>query len=220
MKLSLTEEKYLKAIYKTLEKEGGNASTNSIAEIVNTSPASVSDMIKKLTDKGLLVYEKYNGVHFSKKGRAISTELIRKHRLWETFLTKNLDFHWDQVHQIADQLDHVHSEELINRLDALLSYPKFDPHGEPIPNKNGSITIRHQTSINNLKINENGEFICVTGGDDKLFKHLTKLNLSLGSQITVLDKIEYDHSMNILINGNKKILLPASITKRLLVKKN
>src|SRR5688572_3663166 len=135
---SHTEENYLKAIFKLLEKEKGEVSTNAIAEKVNTKAASVTDMLKKLADKKLINYKKYQGVTLTAKGEKIAINIIRKHRLWEVFLVEKLKYKWDEIHDIAEQLEHIQSDSLIDRIDSFLNYPKFDPHGDPIPDLNGN----------------------------------------------------------------------------------
>ena len=148
--ISHTEENYLKAIFKIAERENKTASTNSIAAILNTSAASVSDMLKRLSDKKLINYKKYKGVTLTTEGNIVATHLVRKHRLWEVFLVNKLKFSWEQVHDIAEQLEHIQSLELINRLDNFLNNPKFDPHGDPIPNAEGKFTLRNQHPLNDL----------------------------------------------------------------------
>ena len=136
---TLTEENYLKAIYRIFESTGETVSTNAIAENLQINAASVTDMFKKLGQQKLVVYEKSKGVKPTDKGKKIALHIIRKHRLWETFMVEKLKLSWDEVHEIAEQLEHVHSDLLIERLDQLLNYPKFDPHGDPIPDKNGKL---------------------------------------------------------------------------------
>ena len=132
MEISHTEENYLKAIFKISERDGKPASTNAISSEMNTSAASVTDMIKRLSDKTLIHYERYRGVTLTKRGEQIATHLIRKHRLWEVFLVDKLHFSWDEVHEIAEQLEHIKSQRLVERLDEYLAFPKFDPHGDPL----------------------------------------------------------------------------------------
>ena len=144
---SFTEENYLKAIFKNSQKEGGEVSTNSIAEELNTKAASVTDMLRKLSDKGLVNYEKYKGVTLTKAGRSIAVSTIRKHRLWEVFLCDKLNFNWDEVHEVAEQLEHINSDLLIDRLDDFLDNPKADPHGDAIPNKQGVFPAEEQLCV-------------------------------------------------------------------------
>ena len=133
--ITSAEENYLKAILSLSLNEGGKVSTNAISRVIGTSAASVSDMIKKLQEKKLIKYKKYQGLELSAKGKKKAINILRKHRLWETFLVNNLKFNWGEVHDIAEQLEHIKSSQLIDRLDSYLSFPKFDPHGEPIPSK-------------------------------------------------------------------------------------
>ena len=144
---SNTIENYLKAIYKISEKEQKTVSTSAISNEMNTTSASVTDMLKRLSYKELINYKKYRGVTLTKEGNRIATNLIRKHRLWEVFLLKHLNFRWHEVHDIAEELEHIDSDDLIERLDGFLGHPKFDPHGDPIPNKDGKITLRSQIPL-------------------------------------------------------------------------
>lgn len=156
------EENYLKAIYKITQNTADQTvNTKAIADELGTTSASVTDMIKKLTDKSLLSYEKYYGVSLTKEGQKMAIKLLRKHRLWEVFLHDKLGFNWDEVHDVAEQLEHIQSLLLIERLDAFLDYPKFDPHGDPIPNENGNFTYRNQVSLSSIK--ESGKQLIMLG---------------------------------------------------------
>jgi len=150
-RISEAEENYLKAIFKISEKEDRPVSTSAIAAEMNTSAASVTDMIKKLSEKALVLHEKYRGVVLTDAGSGIAKKLIRKHRLWEVFLVNKLDFSWDEVHAIAEQLEHIHSDRLIERLDDFLGFPRFDPHGDPIPDAEGNMVLRKQVLLSELK---------------------------------------------------------------------
>ena len=218
--LSHTEENYLKAIYKLQEREGGNVSTNSLAEFVQTTPASVTDMIKRLSGKNLVIYEKYNGVRLGEKGIKVATLQIRKHRLWETFLVQKLNFNWDQIHAIANQLEHTHSEELTNRLDEFLGHPKFDPHGDPIPDKNGKITLRNHIPLSRLGMHETGSLQYVKDANDKLLKHLSNAGIRIGSSIKIVDRVQYDNSVITLLDEEHKVNLSAAVSSQLFVKKS
>ena len=157
---TFVEENYLKAIL-SLSLQGEElVSTNSIAAEINTSAASVSDMLKKLQEKKLIIYKKYNGVSLNKKGKSIAVSILRNHRLWETFLVRKLDFNWDEVHDVAEQLEHIKSEELIDKLDSFLNYPKFDPHGEVIPTKEGAIPQTDRVLLSEIEENTNGIVSC------------------------------------------------------------
>jgi DtxR family Mn-dependent transcriptional regulator len=218
--VTATEENYLKAIYNIQEKDGGMASTNGIAKLVNTAPASVTDMLNRLSGKGLLIYEKYKGVQLSAEGKKIATELIRKHRIWKTFLVDKLHFNWDQVQKIANQLEHVQSEPLINKLDAFLDFPKFDPHGEPIPSNEGKITIRKQIKLADLKIDESGTLIGVKQNDEDFLSYLNHLQIKLGTKFKVLEYIEYENSFLLLVDMTKKLTLSSGVCCNLILRKN
>jgi DtxR family Mn-dependent transcriptional regulator len=217
--LTYTEENYLKAIFKIAEKEKKSVSTNAIAKQLSTSPASVTDMIKKLSDKSFIYYEKYQGVTLTPSGNKIATNLIRKHRLWEVFLCNKLRFAWHQVHEIAEELEHIASEELISRLDAFLDYPKFDPHGDPIPNAEGRFTLRSQIFLSDMSPTQTGIVLGVKESETEFLKHLTKINIKLGSEINILSKTDYDKSMRILIDKKHEELVSDAISHSILMKR-
>jgi len=216
--LSIAEENYLKAIFKISERSQKTASTSSIAKRLDTSAASVTDMLKKLSDKSLINYEKYKGVTLTTEGLRLATDLIRKHRLWEVFLVKKLRFSWDQVHDIAEQLEHIKSKELIQRLDAFLDYPKFDPHGDPIPNAEGKFTIRSQSALSDLHVGQKGSLVGVKEHKNEFLKYLNKLNVKLGTSIKVLDYVPFDKSMQIEIDGKEVTTVSDTVANYLLVK--
>lgn len=219
MSLSTAEENYLKAIFKISERSEKSASTNSIARRLKTSAASVTDMLKKLADKKLINYEKYKGVTLTATGSREATQLIRKHRLWEVFLVKKLRFGWDQVHEIAEELEHIQSSELIMRLDAFLDYPKFDPHGDPIPNADGKFTIRSQTSLSDMHQGQEGMLVGVKDHDTEFLKYLNSLNIKLGTTISVQKSIPYDRSMRVTIDEKEQILITEAVAQNLLLRK-
>ena len=216
--LSLTEENYLKAIFSLSNYNDERVSTNAISEEMGTSAASVSDMLKKLLDKGYVKYEKYKGVRLSSKGVKKATNVLRKHRLWETFLVEKLEFNWSEVHDIAEELEHIKSNKLINRLEKFLGYPKFDPHGDPIPSENGKFPNTNTISLDKVNIGTNGNVMGVSI-DDKLFlDYLTKLNIQIGSRVHVLNKNDFDQSLTIKIN-NKTYQISHDVSKNILIKK-
>jgi DtxR family Mn-dependent transcriptional regulator len=199
---SLAEENYLKAIYH-LENEGnGGISTNSIAIKMNTQPSSVTDMVQKLAGKNVLSYKKYKGTFLTDNGKIIASNVIRKHRLWEVFLVKKLNFHWDEVHEIAEQLEHIKSEELISRLDAFLGYPDFDPHGDPIPDKDGIIKPTEKKLLSKLQKDEGGICVGVKESSPEFLQYLDKKKVEIGCEITVLGKEYFDGSMMIQVGYN------------------
>ena len=220
MTLSSTEENYLKAIFKIAEKEKKSVSTNSLARQLGTTPASVTDMIKRLAGKDMINYEKYKGVTLSGQGNKFAINLIRKHRLWELFLVNKLRFAWHQVHDIAEELEHVISEELISRLDAFMDYPKFDPHGDPIPNPDGKFTLRNQVSLSEMYPNQYGVLLSVKDQHTDFLKFLTKINIKLGSEIRILEMYDYDRSFKIIIDAKHEATISKQISQNLLMKKN
>jgi len=215
--LSYTEENYLKAIFSLSKKSDGAVSTNHIADKLATKPSSVTDMIKKLAEKKLVDYKKYQGVTLTKEGRKTAVSIIRNHRLWEVFLVEKLDFKWDEVHEFAEQLEHIKSDQLIERLDAFLNFPTHDPHGDPIPDKDGNIELRISEPLSILKNSSECILVGVSDSSSEFLKFLDKYNIKLGSKIKVLQVEEFDNSMLIQIETNKT-LISHQITKNLLVK--
>lgn len=216
MSHSRAEENYLKTIFH-LSEQLDNVSTNSIAEALQTKPASVSDMLKKLAQKGLVDYVKYKGVSLTDEGRQIALWVIRKHRLWEVFLLEKLKFNWDEVHEVADQLEHIKSVRMIERLDEFLGFPKYDPHGDPIPDANGNI---HQVTCEKLCESDIGVALKVISVDDSsssFLRYLDKAGIGVGSCITVIDKIDYDNSLEIEINQNIRRVISQQVSQNILV---
>jgi len=199
--ITLSEENYLKAILSINLDTSNLVSTNEIANLLDTSAASVTEMIKKLQEKKLVIYEKYKGVELSKSGNKKALEILRRHRLWETFLVNKLDFSWAEVHDVAEQLEHIKSEKLTNKLDYFLNYPKFDPHGEPIPTKNGVIPITNRITLNEMNINSKGIIMGVSLDNKEFLDHLTRINISIGTKVQAVDRIAFDQSMKIKINS-------------------
>ena len=201
--MTRSEENYLKAIYHLSGMEENAVATNEIAKKIETKPSSVTDMIKKLSEKGLVAYTKYKGVSLSKKGSQMALSVIRKHRLWESFLVDKLDFMWDEVHEIAEQLEHIKSEKLINRLDAFLGFPKQDPHGDPIPSKNGEMQKEHKKLLADVPIATKGICVGVKNSSAPFLRFMDKNSMALGDTITVLEKEEFDGSFHIQIRNNQ-----------------
>jgi len=217
MTISTAEENYLKAIFKLAEKDGKAVLTNSIASAMNTAAASVTDMLKRLSDKQLIKYEKYRGVALTKEGSRVATVLIRKHRLWEVFLVEKLGFAWDEVHDLAEQLEHVQGEMLVERLDTFLGHPRFDPHGDPIPDAEGRWTYRQQVRLALLQPGQRG---IVTGVDDHatpFLQYLDQIGLGLGVEILLTARIDYDQSVQVRIGGNVEVTLSDKVAQNLFV---
>jgi DtxR family Mn-dependent transcriptional regulator len=198
--VTLSEENYLKAIYH-LGKQGIEAvSTNAIAEQMETKASSVTDMIKKLADKNLANYVKYQGVSLTNEGRLAAASVVRKHRLWEVLLVEKLNFSWDEVHEVAEQLEHIKSEKLINELDAFLNYPKEDPHGDPIPDKHGNINKTEKILLSQAMVNNTCICVGVKDSSTDFLKYLDKQQIALGTTIRVISKETFDESMAIEVN--------------------
>ena len=216
--MTRAEENYLKAIFHL----GGNTSklisTNSIAEEMETKPSSVTDMAKKLADKGLVDYVRYQGVSLTKKGEKTALAIIRKHRLWEVFLVKKLDFTWDEVHEVAEQLEHIKSEKLIDKIDALLDFPKYDPHGDPIPTKSGEFQEQEKQLLSELPISSKGICVGVKDTSSTFLKFLDKNKIALGDTIQVLEREEFDDSIEIVVEG-RQMHISNQIATNLYVKK-
>ena len=217
--LSSTEENYLKAIFKVCERSDKPASTNDVAILLNTKAASVTDMLKRLSEKSLINYVKYKGVTLTYTGKKIATSLLRKHRLWEVFLTDKLNFGWEEVHEIAEQLEHIQSEELTNRLEEFLDHPKFDPHGDPIPDRKGKFEYRQQVLLADLNKNTNSVIVGVNEHGTEFLQYLEKLNLILGSKLVVLDTFTYDNSLLVQVNDQVEQTISAKVAKNIFVQK-
>ncbi|NIJ43730.1 DtxR family Mn-dependent transcriptional regulator [Wenyingzhuangia heitensis] len=217
--LSQTEENYLKAIYSLFVVSNKAVSTNKIAEKLETKPSSVTDMVKKLADKDLVNYIKYQGVSLTANGKEIAVHVIRKHRLWEVFLVRHLGFQWDEVHEVAEQLEHVKSRKLTDGLDAFLEFPRYDPHGDPIPDKDGNFIKRNITVLSALKEKEESKIVGVKDSSSAFLKYLDNADIKLGAEIQVLYKESFDNSMLLLING-QKVSISQQISSNLYVKQN
>ena len=212
---SRSEEDYLKAIY-SLWKNDEPISTTDIANYLKMKASSVTDMLQKLADKGWINYKKYKGATLTKEGKQIALSIIRKHRLWETFLVSNLHFKWDEVHEIAEQLEHINSPKLVNRLDDYLGNPMFDPHGDPIPNIHGKIPKSFSIPLIELPVNKNGKVVGVSLDTPSFLQYLDKINIHLGTNIKVADKIEFDQSLEIIIN-KKSYQISSAVAKNILI---
>tara|TARA_Y100000589_G_scaffold247029_1_gene234974 strand:- start:7242 stop:7904 length:663 start_codon:yes stop_codon:yes gene_type:complete len=218
MQTSTTED-YLKAIFKLSGPLKKGVSTNSISEELLTKASSVSDMVKKLSDRGLVHYVKYQGTTLTKEGEKIALKVIRKHRLWEVFLVEKLKFGWDEIHEIAEQLEHIRSPKLIDKLDAHLGFPKNDPHGDPIPDKNGLFTNQVDFKLNQLKTGEKAILIGVSEDSKDFLNFLDKIGLKLGSTIEVLDYFSFDKSIKVIINDNSTLTFSELVAKNLNISK-
>ena len=216
---SQIEENYLKAIFMLSRAEEKPVSTSAIAEELGVQSASVTDMIKKLSSKGLINYKKYYGVELSIVGNREAVRIIRNHRLWEVFLAEKLGFGWGEVHEIAEQLEHVRNDELTEKLDEFLGYPQYDPHGDPIPDKSGSIRQRATTLLRDLEIGSEGIIQGVKDDSREFLDYLDQNNLILKKKVRVEEKLSFDKSMKIRID-NKSIYISEKISQNILVSTN
>jgi DtxR family Mn-dependent transcriptional regulator len=212
---SHTEENYLKIIYH-LAEVSSPVQTNAIAERMQTKAASVTDMMRKLAEKKLIDYVKYQGVTLTETGKLAAINIVRKHRLWEVFLVDKLNFKWDQVHEVAEELEHIKSSLLIERLDEFLDFPKADPHGDPIPDKHGNFTTRTLVKISKLKTGEKGIITGVSEHSAPFLQHLEKLGLTLGKTIEISEVIDFDGSVELNLN-DKKINISREVAKHILI---
>jgi len=217
--LTPSEQNYIKAIYKIAEglPSTERVNTNSIAEVMNNRAASVTDMIKKLAEKGHLHYEPYTGVQLSDKGMDEAKKLIRKHRLWETFLFDKLGFSWDEVHQLAEELEHLESEKLTDRLADFLGHPNFDPHSDPIPDKYGSFPIQSEKLLLDMRPRDKALIVGVKLHSPEFLQFLDSLDLRLGSPITCIQSYSFDDSTEIATDQNQRLVLSSKVGRNVLV---
>ena len=216
---TFSEENYLKAIYH-LGRQGKTAiSTNAIAEKMHTKASSATDMIKKLAEKKLVDYKRYQGVTLTEKGRLIAAIIVRKHRLWEVFLVDKLSFSWDEVHDVAEQMEHIKSEKLIDELDAFLEFPTDDPHGDPIPDKDGNIKKTEEILLSQINIGESCICVGVKDSSSGFLKYLDKNKIALGTNLEVVAKETFDNSMSIVINAHQ-FIISSVVANNLFVKGN
>jgi len=216
---TLSEENYLKTIYHLSLETSNGISTNAISNQLQTKASSVTDMIKKLSDKKVLAYKKYKGVTLTGFGKKTAANIVRKHRLWEVFLVEKLNFSWDEVHDVAEQLEHIKSPKLIHQLDSFLGFPTHDPHGDPIPDADGNLKTIEKSLLSTLLKNECGICVGVNDSSSEFLQFLDKKDIKLGKKITILDKEEFDNSLSILIE-NKKLSISNKIANNLYIQKS
>ena len=214
---SFTAENYLKAIYHLSTGNNSVVNTNQIAEMTSTKAASVTDMLKKLAEKKLINYIKYQGVTLTDAGKNAAVNIVRKHRLWEVFLVEKLGFKWDEVHDIAEELEHINSESLINRLDDFLENPAADPHGDPIPDRSGTIHQKKLVKISDMHQDQSGIISGVSEHSSVFLKLLEKMGLTLGAKIRISEIIEFDGSIMLLVNDHADKTISREVAKNILV---
>ncbi|GAA4728759.1 metal-dependent transcriptional regulator [Flavisolibacter ginsenosidimutans] len=215
MNYSISEENYLKAIYH-LQEKGGTASTNAVAEQLNTKAASVTDMMKKLSAKGLLNYTPYYGFSLSTEGKKTALFIIRRHRLWEFFLSQKLGFSWEEVHGLAEELEHVSSKKLIDRLDEFLGFPPYDPHGDPIPDSKGKITARNQLPLSLLPLHKSATVCRVANQSAEMLELLKHKAIAIGTKLEVKKHFPFDQSIEIKLK-TKTVTISEQAAKNIFV---
>ena len=215
--MTISEENYIKVIYHLSHVSPKGVNTNAIAGMLETKASSVTDMLKKLSEKELVSYQKYQGVTLTEKGFLSAKMIVRKHRLWEVFLVDKLNFSWDEVHEIAEELEHIKSEVLINKLDAFLDFPSFDPHGDPIPNANGEIKKINKLLLSEASLNKEYQCVGVKDSSSEFLQYLDKQKIALGSKITVKEKESFDDTLFIEIDS-RELTISNKIANNLYVK--
>jgi DtxR family Mn-dependent transcriptional regulator len=214
--MTQTEENYIKSVYHISKQGEASVSTNAIAKAMDTKASSVTDMIKKLSEKNLVNYVKYKGVSLTSKGHLVAKNIIRKHRLWEVFLVEKLNFTWDKVHEVAEQLEHIKSEKLINELDAFLGFPKYDPHGDPIPDKDGNFKTLDKILLINAETNITYKCIGVNDTSSEFLQYLDNNKIALGTILSVNHKEPFDNSLKIIKN-NQELMISQNVAKNIFV---
>ncbi|CAN5190212.1 metal-dependent transcriptional regulator [soil metagenome] len=216
MNLSVSEENYIKSIYH-LQLQSDKVTTNELAKALSTKAASVTDMLKKLQKKKLIRYKKYYGFNLNEKGNRMALEIIRRHRLWEYFLVFKLGFEWDKVHTIAEEMEHVSSPELIKKLDAFLDHPTTDPHGDPIPDKNGDVPVIRQINLYGLEAKQQAVISSVSNQSAQMLEVLKHLEISIGAYIKVIKIFDFDSSVEVKIGKQQPCILSEQVAKNIFV---
>lgn len=214
---TVTEENYIKHIYH-LQQQTGYTTTNELAAALKAKPASITDMLKKLSTKKIVNYEPYKEFQLSHNGKKVALGIIRKHRLWEYFLVEKLQFGWDEVHEIAEELEHVSSKELIEKLDAYLNHPRFDPHGDPIPDSNGKMSPLPQVNLLELSFNTTAAVTSVGNQSSELLELLKHKNIQIGTILEVKKKFSFDNSIEVKVKNHQAITISEQLARSLYVK--
>ncbi|CAN5516415.1 metal-dependent transcriptional regulator [soil metagenome] len=211
------EENYIKNIYH-LQQASGYTTTNEVAAAIKAKPASITDMLKKLKAKKLINYEPYKEFQLSYQGRKVALGIIRKHRLWEFFLVEKLQFGWDEVHEVAEELEHISSKLLIDKLDAFLDHPRFDPHGDPIPDSNGKMSLLQQVNLLSVEFNTPTEVTSVGNQSTELLEVLKHKNIHIGTVLEVKKKFSFDNSLELKIKNQPAVTISEQLARSLFVK--
>jgi DtxR family Mn-dependent transcriptional regulator len=200
---SISKEDYLKTLYMLSVDADSRVSTLAIANRLGISNAATSEMAKRLGDFGLVKYVRYKGVQLTKKGEKSALEVIRRHRLWEMFLMETLDLSWNEIHEEAEILEHNSSDFLMEQIDSYLDFPKFDPHGDPIPDSNGKLPeMPENVKLKDAEVGERYRIVRVDHRHKELVDYFLKLKLKLNQEIEVIDRLEFDHSVSVKLNGS------------------
>ena len=217
LNFSASEENYLKTIFH-LQTKDDNVTTNELAKRLQSKPASITDMMKKLKTRKLVNYQPYQGFRLTAEGKKVALNIIRRHRLWEYFLAEKLKFSWDEVHEVAEQLEHVSNKKLIDKLDEYLAFPKFDPHGDPIPDTNGKMETSKQISLPELQLNKTARICYVSNPSELLLEHLQEKKIKIGAMVIVKRKFTYDESLEIKLDNKLVLTISGQLAKNIFVK--
>lgn len=218
MQLSFTEENYLKAIYYLqLQSEENAVAVNDIAHRMQTRPATVTDMLRKLSEKALIDYQKYKKTRLSELGTTCALRVIRNHRLWEVFLHEKLNFSWDEVHEVAEELEHIRSPKLIEKLDEFLGFPRFDPHGDPIPTAAGNMEPASRLSLAEAGLNSRFKLVALKDTSTDFLQFLERFGLTIGAGVQVLERLAYEDSCLVKIERGETVMFPSAVADKLLV---
>mgnify|MGYP006279997081 FL=1 len=215
--LSRSEENYLKTIYNLSDEGSRPVTTNELAVRMNTKPASITDMMKKLSAKKLIDYAPYYGANITRQGTSDALEIIRKHRLWETFLVEKLGFQWDEVHEVAEQLEHVQSRSLIDKLDQFLGYPSADPHGQSIPDKNGHLKELKILGLSEIRDDKHWTIRSIRSGSPALLQYLTKVGIYIGAKVQILERRPFDGSLEVSIDEKHHVTISREVSENIFV---
>jgi DtxR family Mn-dependent transcriptional regulator len=214
---TLSEENYLKAIYRIGQQKDVKITPTAIAETLGNNPASVVDMIRKLTEKQLIAYDKKQGVKLTTQGLKDAVLIVRRHRLWEVFLLEKLGYHWDEIHDIAEELEHISDATLADRLDKFLGFPDYDPHGDPIPKADGKVPKSFSVALTHLKAGATCRVAAVRDTSNTFLQYLIKLDIGIGTRIQVIEKIPFDNSLVISINGKENTTVSQKFGENILI---
>jgi DtxR family Mn-dependent transcriptional regulator len=214
---TLSEENYLKSIYRLAQQTNFKITPTAIAESLGNNPASVVDMIRKLTEKQLIAYDKKNGVKLTAQGLKDAVLIVRRHRLWEVFLLEKLGYHWDEIHDIAEELEHISNATLADRLDKFLGFPEYDPHGDPIPKANGKVPKPYSVTLTDLKSGDVCRVAAVRDTSSSFLQYLQKLDIGIGTRIQLIEKIPFDNSLVISISDKENTTVSQKFGENILI---